>query len=83
MNIDIFGRYKGGLPNKKNGLVRGSALMAPGFYHDNMPMESNDVPDYQSVDAQKAESFKDFHQDEREFRTAKWTWFRARVLLFQ
>lgn len=38
-----------------------------------------DNADYSYVDAEKAESFKDFHQPERPFRTVKWTWMKAEV----
>jgi hypothetical protein len=31
------------------------------------------------VTAEKAESFKNFHQDEREARTMKWPWFSSEV----
>jgi len=37
------------------------------------------APDYQSVDAGLADSFKNFHQNEREYRTARWVWIRAEI----
>lgn len=79
LNIDEFGRYRGGLPKYKGWTNRGGAEGAPGEFHNPMLSESQDVPDYQSVNPEIAESFKDFHQDEREYRTAKWTWIRAEV----
>lgn len=49
------------------------------MFHDKIEEESEEVSDYQTVDAEKAESFKKFHQDEREYRTTKWTWIKAEV----
>jgi hypothetical protein len=79
-NIDAFGRYRGGLPNRK-GENRGSALGEPGTMYNPVDMQNKDdnFPDYDHVDAHKAESFKVFHEDEREFRTTKWPWTTLHV----
>ena len=76
MNIDQFGRYKGGLPNKK-GKHRGGAMGEPGYMAHQTEIEEkmDNHPEYISVTAEKAESFKNFHQDEREARTMKWPWY--------
>ena len=36
-------------------------------------------PEFNVITAEKAESFKDFHQDERKARTMKWPWFTFEV----
>lgn len=36
LNVDDFGRYKGGLPRPKSGFRRGGALGEPGEFHDRM-----------------------------------------------
>ncbi len=42
-NVDEFGRYKGGLPQKGKGHIRGNAFGEPGVYHD--PSLHNNVVD--------------------------------------
>ena len=32
-NVDDFGYYRGGLPQKKKGPVRGNSLGRPGYFH--------------------------------------------------
>ena len=41
--------------------------------------ELDRFPEFHNVTAEKAESFKNFHQDEREARTMKWPWFSFEV----
>ena len=41
--------------------------------------EKDMFPEYGKVDAAAAESFKGFHQDEREYRTSKRTWYTMSV----
>jgi hypothetical protein len=36
-------------------------------------------PEFNTINTEKAESFKDFHQDERKARTMKWPWFSFEV----
>jgi hypothetical protein len=36
-------------------------------------------PEYNHITAEKAESFKNFHQDERKARQMKWPWFTFQV----
>ena len=36
-------------------------------------------PEFNVITAEKAESFKDYHQDERKARTMKWPWFSFQV----
>ena len=80
MNLDEFGRYRGGLPNRK-GFERGSAIGEIGtLYHLNDFEYKKDMfPEYTKVDQTTAESFKNFHQDEREYRTMKKTWNTMKV----
>jgi|JI6StandDraft_1071083.scaffolds.fasta_scaffold317359_2 hypothetical protein len=37
--------------------------------------ELDRAPEFNTITKEKAESFKDFHQDERKARTMKWPWF--------
>ena len=80
MNIDEFGRFKGGLPNKA-GEHRGKAKGPIGETINQTVIEEelDNHPEYHSISAEKAESFKGFHQDEREARTMKWPWFSFEV----
>jgi len=43
-NVDKFGRYKGGVPNKDNSyLARGKSLLGPSLHHE--PRIHNDADD--------------------------------------
>lgn len=66
LNIDEFGRYRGGLPNK-TGLLRGKSRSPAGVMHRAVEVEEelDRFPEFHNVTAEKAESFKNFHQDER------------------
>jgi len=84
MNIDEFGRFKGGLPqNTPYGLgrVRKGASNEPGELATRADIESyNDrFPEYNIVDSEVAESFKNFHQADRRDRTMKEPWFNLEV----
>jgi hypothetical protein len=80
LNIDQFGRYKGGLPNKY-GELRSTSRAEPGEMHHSRHIEEvlDNWPEFNNVTADKAESFKNFHQDEREARQMKWPWFTFQV----
>lgn len=80
MNIDEFGRYKGGLPNI-TGNRRGRSKNVPGTMHQAVQVEEelDRYPEFNVITQEKAESFKNFHQDEREARTLKWPWFSSQV----
>ena len=55
-NIDEFGRFRGGVPNKKKGTIRGTALETPGkFFSHVVHQDTVDTdPDYQYVTPQVA-----------------------------
>lgn len=79
-NLDRFGRYKGGVPRKNLNKARGNAKQAPGTLFDsNDAFDQDRTPEYTQVDGQRAESFKNFHQDERTARTLKPTWIQLQV----
>lgn len=84
MNIDEFGRYKGGLPQKSaigNARVRKGASNEPGELATRADIESyaDRFPEYNIVDSEVAESFKNFHQSDRRDRTMKEPWFNLEV----
>lgn len=56
----------GGVPQKQ-GKIRKNALGEPGTHYIPTDIEDqvDDNPEYDYIDAYKAESFKNFHQDER------------------
>ena len=58
----MFGRYKGGLPNKKKESVRGYSLGLPGQLHNEFHHNfSNDpVPNSQFVTSEDAMAFKHY-----------------------
>ena len=67
MNLDEFGRYKGGLPQRKLGSSisnRSTSANSPGKFLTRMEIEtySDSFPEYNIVDSEVAESFKDFHK---------------------
>lgn len=41
--------------------------------------EFDKSPEFNNITTEKAESFKNFHQDERKARTMKWPWFTSQV----
>lgn len=65
-NVDMFGRYKGGLPQAGKGPVRrgvhGSSLAPTGMAHDTMVhrMKTDYWPDHQSVTAEDALHFSHY-----------------------
>ena len=75
-----MGRFKGGLPNK-HGKLRGVSADETGRMHRPGDIEDalNTHPEFNNVTGEKAESFKSFHQDEREARSMKWPWFTFQV----
>lgn len=84
MNIDEFGRYKGGLPQKTPlgyGRVRKGSANEPGELATRADIESysDRFPEYNIVDSEVAESFKNFHQADRRDRTMKEPWFNLEV----
>ena len=81
LNLDQFGRYKGGLPQNKPTNIRGSAMGAPGTMHKTEDFDEQvDLdPEYTRIDQEKKESFQNFHQNEREARTMRWPWYTVEV----
>ncbi len=84
LNIDEFGRYKGGLPSKStvnNGQNRGGAANRPGQLATRLDIENyaDRFPEYNIVDSEVAESFKNYHQKDRRARTIKEPWFTMDV----
>ena len=79
-NLDKFGRYRGGLPNPK-GRERGKAEGEIGTIHNynHFQYDKDSHPEFDQVNASIAESFKNFHQNEREYRTRKKTWMTMEV----
>ena len=76
LNIDEFGRYKGGLPRKStvnSGQNRGGAANRPGLFATRLDIENyaDRFPEYNIVDSEVAESFKNYHQKDRRDRTVK------------
>ena len=49
------------------------------YRQTDIEQELNPDPEFNIVTAEKAESFKDFHQDERKARNMKWPWFTLQV----
>ena len=50
------------------------------MYRQNDVEEELDThPEFNNITQEKAESFKNFHQDERKARTMKWPWFTFQV----
>ena len=84
LNIDEFGRYKGGLPQNVPFNIaerRGSAANGPGELATRLDIESyaDRFPEYNIVDSEVAESFKNYHQKDRRDRTMKEPWFNLEV----
>ncbi len=80
MNIDELGRYKGGLPqNLPPSLAsrRKGSANEPGELATRIDIESysDRFPEYNIVDSEVAESFKNYHQTDRRDRTMKEPWF--------
>ena len=71
-NLDAFGRYRGGVP-QKNSEFRGSARGEIGELHKQADIDEA-FPEYSQVTSEVADSFKEFHQDERGARTRRWPW---------
>lgn len=80
-NVDVYGRYRGGLPRPNNGSVRGDALGNPGEFHDptvhNMLTENN--MDFQHVDEKRSQQFSEYKQGDREWVTRRRVWWLAEV----
>lgn len=59
-NVDAFGRYKGGVPQKDKGPARGNAWGNPSQLHDPElhNFKNNPTPDYQFVTKEDALAFK-------------------------
>lgn len=49
------------------------------FRQSDIEAELDHAPEFNNITKEKAESFKDFHQDERNARTMKWPWFSFEV----
>ena len=84
MNIDEFGRYKGGLPQNVPFNIaqqRKGAVNNPGQLATRIDIESyaDRFPEYNIVDSEVAESFKNYHQVDRRDRTMKEPWFNLEV----
>ncbi len=60
---------------------RGSAVNSPGQLATRMDIESyaDRFPEYNIVDSEVAESFKNYHQKDRRDRTMKEPWFNLEV----
>jgi hypothetical protein len=67
--VDVFGRYKGGVPQKEKGLNRGTAWGAPGSLHNTWMhnFKNNPSPDYQFITQEDALAFK-FYQKGNDLR---------------
>lgn len=80
-NVDYLGRYRGGVPQKGKGNMRGSSLGAPGSFHE--PGLHNDLqdqhPDYHRIDQSEASAFKAYYADEKSVINTRTTWFEAKV----
>lgn len=61
-NVDEFGRYRGGIPQKSKGYMRGNAMGEPGSYHDalNHNFAINPIPDNEFVTTEDAMAFKHY-----------------------
>ena len=46
---------------------------------EEIEQELDRYPEYNVITPEKAESFKNFHQDERKARTMRWPWFTFEV----
>lgn len=78
-NIDKFGRYKGGVP-RRNTTWRGTSLGETGtLFSRAHTYDVDKFPEYTAVDMERAESFKNFHQNERIHRTAKRPWYKVEI----
>ena len=49
LNIDSFGRWKGGVPTKKGWIIRKNSLGVVGEYADYRDIEDQFDPEYQTV----------------------------------
>jgi hypothetical protein len=84
MNLDQFGRYKGGLPklgHANSTANRANSANSPGKFTTRMEIEtySDQNPEYNIVDSEVAESFKDFHQKFNRDKSIKQPWFTFEV----
>jgi len=80
-NVDHIGRYKGGVPQKGAGNIRGKALWSPQEFHD--PGEHNHYgnpePDEQVITPDTALEFKHYMADDKYDLKKRWPWFEAEV----
>jgi len=79
--VDSIGRYKGGVPQKGKGQIRGNAMGAPHEAHDTLliNMKINADPTEQFVTPEDALAFKHYMNEDKHFIKKKWTWFEAEI----
>eukprot|EP01016_Furgasonia_blochmanni_P023705 TRINITY_DN2556_c0_g1_i1.p1 TRINITY_DN2556_c0_g1~~TRINITY_DN2556_c0_g1_i1.p1 ORF type:complete len:353 (-),score=98.93 TRINITY_DN2556_c0_g1_i1:153-1124(-) len=80
-NVDFLGRYKGGVPKKGWGEVRGNAIGNPSEFHDPLMHNylTNPHPDSQFVTSDDALAFKHYMNEDKFEIDQRWTWFQAKV----
>jgi curved DNA-binding protein CbpA len=80
-NVNEFGRYRGGVPQKGKGEVRGNSMGGPGAYHEPLMhnYKINPNPDSQFVSGQDALAFKNYMAEDRYSLRRRSTWFQATV----
>jgi len=80
-NVNDFGRYRGGVPQKNKGDIRGNAMGGPGAYHEPLMhnYKINPNPDSQFVTGQDALAFKNYMMEDKYSLKRRNTWFQATV----
>jgi len=80
-NIDEFGRFKGGVPQKGKGAIRGSALGSPGSMHDpDIIQEFNEFKQTeQRVTEREANAFKNWMQSDSFGIKRRFLWFETHI----
>ena len=73
-NVNHLGYYRGGVPQKGRGAVRGEAIMPPGYFHQ--PKVHNFLnfyhPDSKIIDSEETIKFKAFmHDDKDDYQMAR------------
>lgn len=80
-NVDAYGRYKGGVPQKDGGFRRGKSLGSIGLTHEPLVhnMKINREPDSQFVTAEDANAYKNYKNEDKFMISKRWYWFKTEV----
>lgn len=80
-NVNAFGRYNGGVPQRDKGNMRGTSLGAPGSFHDPAihNQKINPHPDSQFVTSADALAFKNYMMEDKYALKRRNTWFQAKI----